>query len=164
MVIWVDADSCPLAVRKTVQKISVKRRILSKFVGNTPLPLTASPYIQMICVPPGDQEADRYITEYSAAADLVITRDLPLTESLVKKEVAVINDQGKFYNRENIKEKISVRNFMYSLREERREDFLRGKLYKKKGERGRRDQQLFANALDRFLSGAGKKKDSSLSF
>lgn len=103
-----------------------------------------SELFSMVVTDAGDQSADLYIVENAGADDLVITRDIPLADQLVGKDIAVLNDRGILYTPENIKERLSVRNFMYELREygggvERHSTF------------GPKEKQAFANAFDRQL-------------
>ena len=46
---------------------------------------------------------------------MVITRDIPLAKRLVDAHIRVINDRGTVYTAGNIKERLSLRNFMYEL-------------------------------------------------
>ena len=75
---------------------------------------------------------------------MVITRDIPLAQQLVAAEIRVLNDRGTVYTAENIKERLSVRNFMYELcanglEPERTKTF------------GKKEVMAFAKAFDREI-------------
>jgi len=62
----------------------------------------------------------------------------------VDKNIAVLNDRGVLYTKENIKERLSVRNFMYELR-------VFGGGVERHSAFGPKEKQAFANAFDRQL-------------
>jgi uncharacterized protein YaiI (UPF0178 family) len=79
--------------------------------------------------------------------DLVISHDIPLAARLVERGVAIIDPRGELYSAENVRERLSIRNFMHDLRE----DGVRtsGPLAF-----GQRASQEFANTYDRELTRA----------
>lgn len=144
MTIWIDADSCPKPVKEIVERASKREKIPLIFTANRKIPMEDNELFTMVVTEAVDQSADLYIVENVEAGDLVITRDIPLADELVEKSISVLNDRGMLYTAENIKERLSVRNFMYELREygggvERHSAF------------GPKEKQAFANAFDRQL-------------
>ncbi len=144
MKIWIDADSCPKPVKEIVEKAAVREKVELIFTANRKIPLAENELFTMIVTDSSDQSADKYIVDNVDEGDLVITRDIPLADELVTKKIVVLNDRGVLYTSENIKERLSVRNFMYELREygggvERHTRF------------GPKEKQAFANAFDRQL-------------
>ncbi|WP_184748120.1 YaiI/YqxD family protein [Spirochaeta isovalerica] len=144
MRVWVDADSCPRPVREIVERAAKRESIPLIYTANRPIPMEENELFSMVVTESKDQSADLYIVDNVRGDDLVITRDIPLADQLVEKDIAVLNDRGVLYTRENIKERLSVRNFMYELREygggvERHSAF------------GPKEKQAFANAFDRQL-------------
>ena len=117
MQIWVDADSCPVRIKEIIIKAAIKRKALAIFVANRNIPLPEDKFILMILV--GDEEgaADDYIINHIEEKDLAITRDIPLAAELVKKGSVVMNDRGTLFNKNNIREKLSIRNMMKDFRE-----------------------------------------------
>ena len=73
--------------------------------------------IQMVVVPTGTNSADDYLFENSKTPGFAITHDVPLSDRLVQKGLLVLDDRGNIFTSENIKERLSDRNFMTSLRE-----------------------------------------------
>ena len=78
-------------------------------------------------------------------ADLVVTQDIPLAAQALDKGAAALNPRGERYTRDNIAQRLSMRNFM---------DELRGAGVQTGGPPvfHARDRQAFANQLDRWLA------------
>jgi uncharacterized protein YaiI (UPF0178 family) len=144
MRIWVDADSCPRRIREIVCRASDRKGIEAVFVANRPIPLPNCRTVRMERVGAGQDDADRYIVEHIEEGDLIITRDIPLAALLVEKSFSVLNDRGDLYTRENVRERLSVRNFMADLREAGLPQDTPGQLSEK-------DIRTFANTFDREL-------------
>jgi len=96
-------------------------------------------------VPAGLDVADRHIVERLAPGDLVITADIPLAAEAIEKGADVLSPRGERYTKENIRERLSMRNFM---------DELRGSGVSTGGPAAlsHRDRQAFANGLDGLLA------------
>ncbi len=115
------------------------------FVADRRIPLPESKYIQSIIVEPDTDSADREIVRGATKMDLVITRDIPLASVLVKGGVSAIDDRGAVFGADNIGARLSMRNFMYELRES-------GIQAERTRPATSRDVAAFANALDRELT------------
>jgi uncharacterized protein YaiI (UPF0178 family) len=141
--ILVDADSCPRAARNLVMRAAKRGGFGVVFVANRPVPGLWGDAIMELC-PPGEGAADDRIVELARRGDLVITRDIPLAGRLVERDLAVMDDRGTVYTGENIRERLSLRNFTV--------DLARNGLG---GERspayGRKEIRMMANSLDRLL-------------
>ena len=145
MTVWVDADSCPKAVREILIRAAQKRRLTMVFVADRRIPLPESRYIRSIIVEPDDDSADREIIAGAEESDLVVTHDIPLAHELIKQGVSAINDRGTVFTENNIGERVSVRNLMYELRE--------GGLNPQRTKPATaKDLAAFANAFDRELT------------
>lgn len=145
MRIWVDADSCPRPVREIVARAAERRAIDALFVANRALPDELPERVSLVCVERGEGKADDYIRSNGAPGDLAITRDIPLAASLVERGLAVVNDRGDLYTRENVRERLSIRDFMYELRNN-------GLVSDRDSRYGRQEAKRFADALDRELT------------
>jgi uncharacterized protein YaiI (UPF0178 family) len=95
--------------------------------------------------PPGEGAADRRIIDLAKSGDLVITRDLPLAEQLVDSGITVLDDRGRAFTKENIREYRSIRDFTVGLANNGL-DFDRTPSY------GKKELSQLANSLDRELS------------
>jgi uncharacterized protein YaiI (UPF0178 family) len=104
-------------------------------------------YVSAVQVQGGPDVADQHIAEHAAAGDLAVTADIPLAAILVEKGLIVLDPRGERYTTENVRERLSIRDFM---------DSLRGSGVETGGARpfGERDKQAFAAGLDRSLTAA----------
>jgi len=143
--IWVDADACPRPVKEILYRAAQRRGIELVLVANQPLAVPRSPLIRSVTVPKGFDVADQSITAWAEPGDLVITADIPLAAAVVDKGVQAINPRGELYTRDNVRQHLSMRNFM---------DSLRGAGVQTGGPDAfsQRDRQEFANQLDRLLA------------
>ncbi|MCL2705578.1 MAG: YaiI/YqxD family protein [Spirochaetaceae bacterium] len=145
MRIWIDADSCPIKVREIVLKAAERTGISLIMVANKKIPHKNSEIVKDIIVGDALDAADNYIFNNSDKNDIVITRDIPLAEKLVSKNINVINDRGTQYTAENIKERLSIRNIMFAIRES-------GLKTDEETSFNQKDLQKFANIFDSLLT------------
>jgi uncharacterized protein YaiI (UPF0178 family) len=145
MRVFIDADSCPVRVREIVCKAAKRRNFLAIFAANRPIPLPRNRNVRFIHVGEGEGRADAFIKEQVGSGDLVITRDIPLAAELVELGPVVINDRGDLYTRENVRERLSIRNFMKELRDA-------GLYENPTGMFGRKEVKAFAATFDRILT------------
>jgi len=143
--IWVDADACPVVVKEMLYRAATKRKVLTTFVANQPLNTPKSPFIKTIRVGSGFDVADDYITEQVAPGDLVITADIPLASDVIAKDGHALNPRGSMYTKDNIGQRLSIRNFLEDVRNS-------GIQTGGPPPISASDKQAFGNALDRFLT------------
>jgi uncharacterized protein YaiI (UPF0178 family) len=93
----------------------------------------------------GPDVADRHIVEQARVGDIAVTADIPLAAALVERGIVVIDPRGDLYSEENVRERLSIRDFMDSLRSTGVETG-GPKPY------GEREKRHFADALDRTLT------------
>jgi uncharacterized protein len=153
MRIWVDADAAPRDVKQIVFRAAKRLEIETILVANqrvtTPL---NNPYVTTVWVKAGEDVADQHIVEHASEGDLAVTADIPLAALLVEKKVRVLDPRGETYTAENIGERLSVRDFMDSLRSTG-VDTGGPKPY------GDREKREFASALDRTLTAALRERE-----
>lgn len=116
MHIWVDADSCPLAIREILFKAAERTGIPLTLVANQPVRTPPSALIRMIQVPQGFDAADNEIVKRLGAGDLVITGDIPLAAEAIEKGGRALSPRGELHTRENIRSRLNMRDFMDTLR------------------------------------------------
>jgi len=145
MTIWIDADSCPVRVRQIVCKASLRLSVPLVFVANRSIPVTNHELIGFVKTDEKEQSADNYIIASSKKGDLVITRDIPLAATLVGLGVAVINDRGVLFTPDNIRERLSIRDFMYEVRSN-------GLMTDRMSTFSKKDLQNFSNTFDSVLT------------
>ena len=145
MKIFVDADSFPKPARETVLRASSRTGIQVVFVANRPIPgIKSNTAIMEIC-PNEDGAADDRIFDLACPGDLVLTRDVPLANRLVLASILVLDDRGKLYTKENIRERLSIRNFMVGLAEN-------GMGIERHTTYGKRELKSFADSFDRIMT------------
>lgn len=85
------------------------------FVANKKIPCSQEGIFQMIICKEEKDSADNYIYDNVQESDLVITRDIVFAQRLVEKNITTINDRGRIFDKENIRELLSNRNFDLQL-------------------------------------------------
>ena len=145
MRIWVDADACPNVIKDILYRAAERAQILLTLVANKLLHTPPSRYIKAIQVPAGFDVADNKIVQLVEPGDLVITADIPLAAEVIAKGGHALNPRGEFYTLDNIREFLTMRNFMDGLRSSGVETGGPPAL-------SQSDRQAFANQLDRFLT------------
>ncbi len=148
MKIWVDADACPNPIKEILYRASMRIQMPLILVANHYLRPPASPYISAVQVPKGFDGADHHIVENLEPGDLVITADIPLAADVIANQAHALNPRGEFYDKNNIRERLALRNFMDELRSGGVDTGGPPALHQ-------RDRQAFANQLDRFLAKHG---------
>ena len=143
--ILVDADACPNVIKDILVRASERLKITMIFVANKPLNVPKSPQISSVVVSSGFDVADQHIVTLIESGDLVITADIPLANEVIDKKGYALNPRGEFYTEENIKQRLTMRNFMDEMR-------TMGQASGGPPPLNKRDRQVFANALDRFLA------------
>jgi hypothetical protein len=146
--LWVDADAAPRDVKEIVYRTAKRLELETVLVANqrmsTPL---NNPHVSTVWVQGGPDVADQHIADHAVTGDIAITADIPLAAILVEKGIVVLDPRGEQYSAENVRERLSMRDFMESLR---------GAGVETGGARpyGTREKQAFAAALDRALTAA----------
>jgi len=145
MKIWVDADACPGEIKELIIRTAKRLKIPAVFVANKYISVPESAYVSTVRVEMGPEVVDEYIAQYGEACDFVVTQDIPLASALVPKGVTVINPRGELYTEENIRERLSIRNFMQDIREA-------GVITPGPKQFGQREKQRFSDTFDRELT------------
>ena len=145
MEIWVDADACPNVIKEILFRAAKRVEIKTTLVANQELQIPGSPYIDFVQVRSGLDVADSYIVQQVQPGDLVITADIPLAAEAIEKGAYALNPRGEFYDAGNIRERLSMRNFLTELRSGGVETGGPPPF-------SQRDTAAFANQLDRFLA------------
>ena len=148
MQIWVDADACPKVIKDILFRAAERAQIQVTVVANQLMRIPASRHIRAVQVPAGFDVADDWIVQQVQAGDLVITADIPLASAVIAGGGHALNPRGEFYSKENIQERLTMRNFMDELRSA-------GVNTGGPAALGQGDRQAFANQLDRFLARRG---------
>lgn len=152
MQIWVDADACPKVIKEILFRAAERQQILLTLVANRMLYCPPSKVIRAMQVPAGFDVADNRIAELVGNGDLVVTADIPLAAQVLERGGHALNPRGELYTRNTIQERLTMRNFM---------DSLRGSGVDTGGPPtfSQSDRQEFANQLDKFLARYAKTQE-----
>lgn len=144
--IWVDADACPVAIKEILFRAAERTKTQTTLVANQAIRVPPSAYISFLRVSSGFDEADNEIVKRLQFGDLVITGDIPLAADVIEKGGTALNPRGERYTAENIKDRLTMRDFMETMRSSG-VDVGGGP-----PPLNNTDKQNFANQLDRLLS------------
>jgi uncharacterized protein YaiI (UPF0178 family) len=144
MPIWVDADACPVPIKEILCRAAARWQILTTFIANHAISLPPSPYVKYQQVLHGFDVADNEIMEQLSPGDLVITQDIPLAAEAIEKGADVFNPRGLVFTKENIRQRLAMRNFMEEMRSA-------GQVTGGPAPFSQTDRKEFADKLDRWL-------------
>lgn len=143
--IWVDADACPRVIREILFRAAQRVSVPLTLVANHALQIPKSPLIRCLQVEQGFDKADNYIAQQVRENDLVVTSDIPLAAEVIEKGALVISARGERYTRNNVRQRLNMRDFMETMRSS-------GEVTGGPPALGQRERQAFANALDQYLA------------
>lgn len=144
MPIWVDADACPVPIREILCRAATRWQIETTFIANHVIKLPPSPFIKARQVAQGFDVADNEIVAQLSDNDLVITQDIPLAAEAIEQGADVFNPRGQAFTRENIRQRLAMRNFMEEMRSA-------GEVTGGPSAFSQQDRKEFADQLDRWL-------------
>ena len=147
MKIWVDADACPKVIKEILFRMAERTGRTLTFVTNQPLKLPPSEQLRLLQVEQGPDIADDAIVAQAEAGDLVITADIPLAARVIEKGALALDPRGRLYDRQNIGQILSMRDFMDSMRGS-------GMITGGPDGFGQKERQEFANQLDKIIAKA----------
>ena len=110
--IWVDADACPVVIKDILFRAAERTNTQMTLVANQAIRVPPSVYISFLRVNQGFDKADNEIVKRMQAGDLVITGDIPLAADVIEKGGTALNPRGELYTKENIKDRLNMRDFM----------------------------------------------------
>ena len=139
-----DADSMPIRIREIICRQSSQRGFHAIFFANQTVPLPQSAGVELRTV----VDADDAMVEVAEPDDLAVTHDVPLAARLVEIGVTVLNDRGGRFTQENVRERLSLRDFAMELRDS-------GVMPERQRSFGPKEVQNFANTFDRELTSRG---------
>lgn len=140
-----DADACPVVIKDILFRAAERVKIEVTLVANQSVQIPKSRYISFVHVAQGFDVADNEIVKRLSAGDLVITSDIPLAADVIEKQGVVLSPRGEQYTAENIKSRLSMRDFMESLRSS-------GVNTGGPAAMNQSDRKSFADCLDKLLT------------
>ncbi len=155
--VLVDADSCAKRVRLYLISLAKKGHISLFFAANKDLSPNAGqktdagqgqarqeiPNFRMIVSPKESQAADNWILNAALPGDIAITRDIPLAAALFEKNVCVMNDLGKIFDKKNIERALKERELSLQMTQ-------LGLGTKKRDSYGQKEFEAFARAFNKL--------------
>ena len=145
MAIWVDADACPRVIRDILYRAAERCQVALTLVANQTIEIPRSRHVRMLTVSAGFDVADNEIARRVEAGDLVVTSDIPLAADAIAKHAEVVSPRGERFTPDNIRERLTMRDFMDTLRSS-------GLTSGGPPPLSPTDRQAFANALDSYLA------------
>ena len=155
MKIWVDADACPIVIKEILFRAAQRTEVAVTLVANQAVRIPASRYIKMIQVASGFDVADNEIVKRLSPGDLVITSDIPLAAEVIEKGGSALNPRGELYSADNIKNRLTMRDFMDTLRSSGIDTGGPPTL-------SQSDRKSFANQLDKILNKNSRESPNGL--
>jgi len=143
MVIYIDADACP--VKAEAERVATRHGRRMVLVSNGGIRPSTNPLVESVYVGSGLDEADRWIAERAGPGDVVVTADIPLAARVIGNGAAVVKPDGQELTAANIGSVLATRDLMADLRSA--DPFRQG------GGRsfGKADRSRFLDVLDRVL-------------
>lgn len=139
MIIYVDADACP--VKDEIITIALRHKTQVIMVCNGGVRPHPHELIGLKMVGLGADEADKWIADEITKGDVLITNDMPLAEKAVKAEAYVLRPDGSHLTEKNIQNTLASRDLMADIRAS--DPFFRAQSKPfSKADRGRFNQQL----------------------
>ena len=145
MKIWIDGDACPVVIKDILFRAADRTKTQVVLVANQTIRVPKSQYVTFLQVSSGFDVADNEIARRTEEGDLVVTSDIPLASDVIAKGALALSPRGELYTESNIKARLTMRDFM---------DTLRSSGVDTGGPPALRqaDRQEFANHLDRILT------------
>jgi uncharacterized protein YaiI (UPF0178 family) len=143
--IWVDADACPKVVKEILFRAAERTGVLVTLVANQSLQIPRLPNLRVLQVASGFDVADNEIVKHVAPGDLVVTADIPLAAEVIAKGGEALNPRGERYSPDTIREKLTLRDFMDTMRAS-------GAVGGGPPPLTQADRKAFASHLDRWLA------------
>jgi hypothetical protein len=143
--VWIDGDSVAREARRLVERHAGARGYDVVIVSDRRIRPASQERVETVVLEPREEAVDRYLLDHVSPGELVITRDIPLAESLLQRGVLVLNDRGEEFTAENIGKRRSERDMMLLLRES-------GVVSSGGVRYGKKELKGFADAFDRLVT------------
>ena len=144
MTLFIDGDAFPNLLKPIVLKAIERLKLKTCVIANKRITIGNSKHVEYLIVDAGADEADHKIVEMVEVGDLVITADIPLADRIINKNAHAIDHRGELYSVENVKQYLTMRNFMQEMRDS-------GEITGGPKAFGEKDAREFANQLNAFF-------------
>jgi uncharacterized protein YaiI (UPF0178 family) len=113
--ILVDADSSP--VKQEVYRVAQRYGLKVVLVANSAINVPAENWIELIVVGNHLDSADDWIVDHIEKNDIVVTGDIPLASSSLKKGARALSPQGIVFSESSVGNALATRDLMTHLRD-----------------------------------------------
>jgi uncharacterized protein YaiI (UPF0178 family) len=144
MKIFIDGDAFPNILKPIILRAINKHAVKTFVVANKRIFIGRSEHIEEVIAASGPDEADNKIAEMVTEGDLVITSDIPLADRVVTKGAFALDHRGKFFDEDNVKQALAIRDFMQNIRDS-------GEITKGQAAISQKDIHAFAGQLNAFF-------------
>jgi uncharacterized protein YaiI (UPF0178 family) len=132
-------------VKEILFRAAERTGVLVTLVANQSLQIPRLPNLRVLQVASGFDVADNEIVKHVARGDLVVTADIPLAAEVIAKGGEALNPRGERYSPDTIREKLTLRDFMDTMRAS-------GAVGGGPPPLTQADRKAFASHLDRWLA------------
>ena len=114
MIIYVDADACP--VKEETLRVAHRHKLRVVMVSDGGIRPNPHPLVEVVVVTQGADAADDWIVERIGPGDLCVTGDIPLADRCLKQGARAIRHNGEMFTTANIGQQLAMRDLMTDLR------------------------------------------------
>jgi len=145
VILYIDGDALPNLLKPIILKSIKRLKLQTVVISNKKIDIGDSEYISYKIVDQGIDKADNLIVEMAKENDLIITSDIPLADRVIEKKAFAIDHRGTFYDKNNIKSLLAIRNLMEQIRDS-------GEKTKGPAPFSKKDTHNFATTFNNFLA------------
>jgi hypothetical protein len=147
--IYVDGDACP--VKAEVYRVAQRYGLKVTLVSNAYMRVPREPWLRLVVVDGQADAADDWITEHTAADDIVVSGDIPLAARCLAKGSKVLDLRGGDFTEDTIGEAMASRELLSHLRD-------LGTVTGGPPSLGPRDRSRFLHRLDETVQAIRRKQ------
>lgn len=114
MIIYIDADACP--VKEETLRVAHRHKLRVVLVSDGGIRPNPHPLVEVVVVTQGADAADDWIVEKVDVGDICITGDIPLADRCLKKGARALRHNGELFTQSNIGQQLAMRDLMAELR------------------------------------------------
>ncbi len=115
MIIYVDADACP--VKAEIYRVARRYQVEVLIVANDAMMVPEDPLIRLVERPKGFDSVDDWIAEQAGRGDIVVTADIPLAGRCLERGARVVGPRGREFTEDSIGEALAGRAVQEMLRQ-----------------------------------------------
>lgn len=112
--IYVDADACP--VKDETVKVAGRTGFAVVMVSNGGIRPRREPFVEVVAVPAGADEADKWIADRIGPGDVCVTADVPLAARCLEAGGAALRPDGEAFTIASIGNVLATRDLMADWR------------------------------------------------